>query len=87
MLEIIKYGQKDIYGMGYNDGNMAFAQGKSVMYIQGNWAIADIKKANPNMKLGMFPFPSTNDISKNKITSGVDVLLAVTKDSKAPCRS
>jgi raffinose/stachyose/melibiose transport system substrate-binding protein len=84
MLHIIKYGQKDIYGMGYNDGNMAFAQGKSVMYIQGNWAIPDIKKANPNMKLGMFPFPSTNDISKNKITSGVDVLLAVTKGSKHP---
>ncbi|MGH4120316.1 ABC transporter substrate-binding protein [Clostridium sp.] len=84
MLEIIKYGQKDIYGMGYSDGNLAFAQGKSAMYLQGNWAIADIKKANPNMKLGMFPFPSTNDVSKNKITSGVDVLLAITKSSKHP---
>lgn len=84
MLEIIKYGQKDIYGMGYNDGNTAFAQGKSVMYLQGNWAIADIKKANPSMSLGMFTLPATNDASKNKVISGVDVLLAVTKDSKHP---
>lgn len=84
MLEIIKFGQKDIYGMGYNDGNKAFAQGKSVMYLQGNWAISDIKKTNPNIKLGMFPLPATNDIAKNKITSGVDVLLAVTKNSKHP---
>jgi len=87
MLEIIKYGQKDIYGMGYNDGNTAFAQGKSVMYLQGNWAIADIKKANPTMKLGMFPLPATNDASKNKIVSGVDVLLAVTKNSKHPAEA
>ena len=87
MLEIIKYGQKDIYGMGYDDGNKAFAQGKSVMYLQGNWAIADIKKTNPTMKLGMFPFPSTNDVSKNKITSGVDVLFAVTKSSKHPAEA
>lgn len=87
MLEIIKYGQKDIYGMGYNDGNKAFAQGKSVMYLQGNWAIADIKKTNPNIKLGMFALPATNDITKNKITSGVDVLLAITKNSKHPAEA
>ena len=84
MLEIIKYGQKDIYGMGYNDGSKAFAQGKSVMYLQGNWAISDIKKTNPSIKIGMFPLPATNDIAKNKITSGVDVLLAITKSSKHP---
>ncbi|MBU3159185.1 extracellular solute-binding protein [Clostridium frigoris] len=87
MLEIIKYGQKDIYGMGYNDGNKAFAQGKSVMYLQGNWAISDIKKINPNIKLGMFALPATNDINKNKITSGVDVTLVITKNSKHPAEA
>ncbi|MBU3216355.1 extracellular solute-binding protein [Clostridium estertheticum] len=87
MLEIIKYGQKDIYGMGYNDGNKAFAQGKSVMYLQGNWAISDIKKTNPNIKMGMFALPATNDIAKNKITSGVDVALAITKNSKHPAEA
>jgi raffinose/stachyose/melibiose transport system substrate-binding protein len=87
MLQIIKYGQKDIYGMGYNDGNAAFAQGKSVMYLQGNWAISEMKKANPSMKLGMFPLPATNDATKNKVISGVDVLLAVTKSSKHPAEA
>lgn len=84
ILTLTNYGHNDNFGKAYNDGNQAFAQGKSVMYLQGNWAIGEIKKANPNINLGMFALPATNDIAKNKLVSGVDVLFSITKNSKHP---
>ncbi|MBN7575550.1 ABC transporter substrate-binding protein [Clostridium sp. 2-1] len=75
-------GQEDILGVSYNDGNAAFAQGKSAMYLQGNWAISEIKKANPNINIGMFPLPASNDPSKNNIISGIDVFFGITSKSK-----
>lgn len=83
-LEFMAFGQKDKFGQGYNDGNVAFASGKSVMYAQGVWAIPEIKKANPSIELGVFPYPITNDVSKNKLVSGVDQLLAMSKTTKYP---
>lgn len=84
ILKLTEYGHGDNFGIGYSDGNAAFAQGESVMYLQGNWAIPDITKANPNINLGMFAFPSTNDENRNRLVSGVDVLLAVFATTKHP---
>ncbi|PLR85291.1 ABC transporter substrate-binding protein [Bacillus sp. V33-4] len=82
MLSLISYGHKDNMGVAYKDGNNAFASGKSVMYIQGNWAIPEILKANPDIQLGVFPMPVTNDPAQNKLVSGVDVLLGVNEDTE-----
>ncbi|WP_282034982.1 ABC transporter substrate-binding protein [Metabacillus indicus] len=82
LLTLTKYGHDDNFGTAYGDGNNAFANGEGVMYIQGNWAIPEILKANPDMELGVFPMPVTNDPEKNKLISGVDVLLSVSKDSE-----
>ncbi|NWL89242.1 MULTISPECIES: ABC transporter substrate-binding protein [unclassified Paenibacillus] len=81
-LKLLDFGQKDLFGKGYNDGNAAFARGEAAMYIQGVWAIPEILKANPNVELGVFPFPATNDEAKNKVISGVDTLLAISKNTK-----
>lgn len=81
-LQLLNFAQKDIYGKGYNDGNTAFAKGESAMYLQGVWAIPEIQKANPDIELGVFPLPGTNDPAKNKLVSGVDTLLTVAKSSK-----
>lgn len=84
LLKLIEYGHSENFNKDYEAGNKAFAQGESVMYLQGNWAIPAIKKVNPNIELGMFPFPATNDPAKNKVLSGVDVYLALSKLSKHP---
>jgi raffinose/stachyose/melibiose transport system substrate-binding protein len=81
-LKLLDFGHKDNAGKGYADGNTAFAKGQSVMYLQGVWAIPEIKKANPNIDLGTFVFPASNDLSKNKLVSGVDTLLTISKTSK-----
>jgi len=83
-LKLLDYGQKDIFGKGYNDGNAGFAKGESAMYMQGVWAIPEIQKANPSIELGVFPMPATNDPTKNKVISGVDTLLTVAKNTKHP---
>ncbi|MDO3680874.1 ABC transporter substrate-binding protein [Paenibacillus ehimensis] len=83
-LQFLSFGQKDNFGKGYNDGNVAFANGESLMYAQGVWAIAEIKKANPNIELGVFPYPVTNDPNKNMLVSGVDQLLAISAETKHP---
>lgn len=81
-VQLMQYGQEDIFGKTYSDGNVAFAKGESVMYLQGIWAIPEIKKANPDIDLGVFPYPVTNDQSKTKAVSGVDLLLSLSKTSK-----
>ncbi|MNO20333.1 Multiple sugar-binding protein precursor [compost metagenome] len=83
-LKLLDYGQKDIFGKGYNDGNTAFAKGESAMYLQGVWAIPEIQKANPSIELGVFPLPATNDSASNKVISGVDTLLTIAKNTKHP---
>ncbi|ALC91443.1 ABC transporter substrate-binding protein [Bacillus sp. FJAT-18017] len=82
MLTLTSYGHKDNMGVAYGDGNNAFASGKGVFYLQGNWAIPEIKKANPDIQLGVFPMPVTNDPAQNKLVSGVDVVLTMNKDTE-----
>lgn len=80
--ELLEYGHSDNFGVGYNDGNLAFAQGKSAMYLQGSYAMAPILGANPDVNIGMFPLPASNDIEENKLVSGVDVYFSIPKDAK-----
>lgn len=81
-LKLLDYAQADYMGLGYDDGNKAFANGTGLMMINGNWAINQFTNANPDFKCGMFAFPASNDTSVNYVTSGVDVLLAVSASSK-----
>lgn len=81
-LALLDYGHGDNFGKNYADGNRAFARGESVMYVQGTWAIPEIRKSNPDIEIGFFPFPTGNDPDQNKLISGVDTLLAVSEDSK-----
>lgn len=82
MLQLLEYGHKDNFGIGYGDGNNAFATGNGVFYIQGNWAIPEILKANPDIKLGTFALPSHDNAEENDLVSGVDVVLAVNEATK-----
>jgi raffinose/stachyose/melibiose transport system substrate-binding protein len=81
-IQILDLCGNDMMGTSYNDGNVAFANGAAAMMINGNWAIPEFIKANPNMQVDLFPFPATNDPNKNRITSGVDVLLTVSAVTK-----
>ncbi len=76
-LTIMDHAQDDFMGTTYNDGNVAFANGEAAMMINGNWAISEFLNTNPDLNVNMFAFPSVDDADKNTVTSGVDVLFAV----------
>ena len=82
MLTVAQYSQNDPAGTSYPDGTAAFAKGGSVFYIQGDWALPDILAANPKVKLGMVPFPTTN--GSNRVVSSVDLLLATSQSTRHP---
>lgn len=77
-IDLVNYAQNDYMGTSYDDGNKKFAAGEAAMMINGSWAITEIKKANPDINVDQFKFPTTDDASKNMVNSGVDVLLGVT---------
>ena len=82
MSTLIEYGHNDNFGIGYNDGNVSFAQGNAAMMIQGNWVIPEILKLNPDANLGMFVLPVNNNREENNVVSGVDLLFSIPTEAK-----
>src|SRR5699024_1103363 len=71
-----------IMGVGYDDGNRAFANGEGVFYIQGNWVIPELLRINNDLELGTFPLPASNNPEENKLISGVDATLVMSESSE-----
>ncbi|MGP3779211.1 ABC transporter substrate-binding protein [Halanaerobium saccharolyticum] len=82
--KLLEYGQNDVFGYGYSQGNQAFANGESFMYIQGVWAINPILESNPDLNLGAFALPAVNDADENMLVSGVDTVLTMNKNTDHP---
>lgn len=83
-LKITEYSQRDAIVVGYDQGIQEFANGKAAMFLQGLWAIPSIKKVNSDIKLGTFAFPGVDNVNKIKVTSGVDVGLSISAQTKNP---
>ncbi len=81
MVDLLQWHQAGAASRGYGDGNLAFAQGKAAMYLQGPWALGEIAKTNPDMDLGTFPFPATDDPADNKVRVNVDLGLWIPEAS------
>ncbi|EPR33183.1 extracellular solute-binding protein family 1, partial [Enterobacter ludwigii] len=82
--KLVNYAQTDFMGTSYDDGNRSFASGEAAMLINGVWTVPEIKKTNESINLDMFAYPATNDKNKNKVVSGIDVMLMVTNQCKNP---
>lgn len=82
LTDIMNLTQKDAMGTSYADGTQNFAKGKAAMIINGTWAIPEVMKANKNVHVNIFPLPASNDVSKNFVTSGVDVMFMIGKGTK-----
>ncbi|WP_449373819.1 ABC transporter substrate-binding protein [Arthrobacter psychrolactophilus] len=84
LAKLFSYAQPGAEAAGYNDGNAAFGAGESAMYLQGSFAIPAIRASNPDAKIASFPYPTSNDPARTTLVSGVDVALAIGKDTKHP---
>ena len=84
LLALLDYGHDDNFGVGYDDGNTSFANGKSFMLIQGIWAISSVKRANPDIEIGVFALPVRDKYEDNRLVSGVDTVLGISNSTKYP---
>jgi raffinose/stachyose/melibiose transport system substrate-binding protein len=74
MLELTEnYVNDDAAGKGYGDGNTAMAQGQAAMYLQGPWALGEIARTAPDLDLGTFPLPMTDDPDDRKVRVNLDL--------------
>lgn len=76
------YVNQDAPSRGYGDGNLAFAEGKAAMYLQGPWAFSEIAKTAPDLQLGTFPLPMTDDPSDLAVRVNMDLAAMIPEGSK-----
>ncbi|MCU1405351.1 MAG: carbohydrate-binding protein [Glaciihabitans sp.] len=81
MLQLASYSNSDAASRGYGDGNLAMSQGKAAMYMQGPWALGEIEKSNPDLEVGTFPLPMTDDPADLKVRVNLDLALWVAEGS------
>jgi raffinose/stachyose/melibiose transport system substrate-binding protein len=82
VFELSQFGREPLTQYGYDDANAAFANGESFMYNQGIWAISALRAINPDLELGAFSLPATEDAADNMLVVGVDQMLAVSANSE-----
>ncbi len=62
VLDLIINNSQDRAGDTDSSGQyVAFASGKCAMMMQGNWSILQIRELNPEINMGIFPVPVTDD--------------------------
>lgn len=81
MKAFIGYSNDDAASRGYGDGNLAFANGEAAMYFQGPWALTEIAKTNPDMNVGAFPLPMTDDPDDRRVRANIDLALWIPEQS------
>lgn len=82
MTQLVRYTNDDAASRGYGDGNLAFANGEAAMYLQGPWALTEIAKTNPDLDVGAFPLPMTDDPSDRKVRVNIDLALWIPEGSR-----
>lgn len=79
----LKYGKgAESVGVSYDNQVADFSSGKTAMMQQGVWTIDSIVKINPNIKMGMFAIPLTDNASDTKMPVGVPGYYVINKNSK-----
>ena len=74
------YIPKSANGIGEQDSAAAFAKGKGVFYVNGNWAAAVLSKAMGD-DLGFFPLPGV-EAGAPAVASGASVAYAISAKTK-----
>ncbi|WP_373426640.1 ABC transporter substrate-binding protein [Microbacterium sp. SORGH_AS_0969] len=83
MLELARnYTNPDAESRAYGDGNLAFAQGQAAMYLQGPWALGEIAKTSPDLPVGTFPLPMTDDPADLKVRVNMDLAAIIPEASR-----
>ncbi|MDJ0318267.1 ABC transporter substrate-binding protein [Arthrobacter antibioticus] len=80
-LEILEFTQKDAGSKSYTDGNAAFAKGGAAMYMQGPWALSELTTINPDLKVGTFALPTSEDPADTHAQVTLDMTFSIVRSS------
>ena len=73
LLKLLEYGEDGPMAYSYEDACTAFARGQSAMFPCGSFAVPQILGANPDMNIGLFAMPASDDPDDRIVVSGVDL--------------
>ncbi|MGO2660742.1 ABC transporter substrate-binding protein [Mycetocola reblochoni] len=79
---IFEQTQPDARSKNYADGNVAFANGAAAMYFQGPWALSEVEAVNPDIELGTFALPTTNDPADTQARIVLDLVVSIPTGAK-----
>lgn len=74
---LLDYAQDDPFAYSYNDACTAFANGESVMYPIGSYAVPQIQSVNPDINIDSFVMPAGETEEENILNSGNDLQFSV----------
>lgn len=74
---LLDYAQDDPFAYNYNDACTAFANGESVMYPIGSYAVPQIQSVNPDINFDSFVMPAGETEEENILNSGNDLQFSV----------
>ncbi|WP_231687153.1 ABC transporter substrate-binding protein [Arthrobacter alpinus] len=80
-LKILGFMQKDAGSRSYTDGNAAFAKGGAAMYMQGPWALSELTTINPDLKVGTFALPMSEDPTETKAQVTLDMTFSIVRST------
>lgn len=72
----------DTIGVDYNDSLAKFAAGETAVMMTGNWAEGSFTAANPDIKVGMFAVPLSDDGTGAKMATNVSAYYAINNQSE-----
>jgi raffinose/stachyose/melibiose transport system substrate-binding protein len=81
--EIYKYSNKDPFGLDFTGAAEMFAKEETAMWIIGTWSTAQVLKNNPNLEIGFFPTPATDE-KNTKIIMQPDHTFSASATTKHP---
>lgn len=73
LVERFKYVQNDPFGTDRTTFASLVASGEAAMLMDGSWMIDAIKNINPDVNLGVFPFPYSENAEDNRLPLGTGV--------------
>ncbi|SMH46525.1 carbohydrate ABC transporter substrate-binding protein, CUT1 family [Rathayibacter oskolensis] len=82
MLQIAAYSQPNAASRAYGDGNLAFSNGEAAMLLQGPWALSEIAKTAPDLSIGAFPLPMTDEPDDRRVRVNIDLALWIPEASQ-----
>lgn len=63
------YDNREPFGTDWNKATEMVATGEAAMVLNGSWAISAIQEKNPDVKIGCFPVPATENAEDTRLTT------------------